>query len=107
MKHIAAYALLVLGGNNAPTAADVEKVMKDAGIKGDADKAAAVCAACKGKDFHSLVAEGIKAMSSMGGGSSAPTAASKAPAKAAEKVVEVVKEEEADVDMGDLFGGDY
>lgn len=106
MKHIAAYALLVLGGNNAPTAADVEKVMKEAGIKGDSDKAAAVCAACKGKDFHSLVAEGLKAMSSMGG-SSAPAAASKAPAKAAEKVAEVVKEEEADVDMGDLFGGDY
>ena len=42
----------------------------------------------------------------MGGGSSAPAAA-KGPAKAAEKVVEVVKEEEADVDMGDLFGGDY
>lgn len=106
MKHIAAYALLVLGGNKAPTAADVEKVMKEAGIKGDSAKAAAVCAACKGKDFHSLVAEGLKAMGSMQG-SSAPAAASKAPVKVVEVVKEVVKEEEADVDMGDLFGGDY
>ena len=106
MKHIAAYALLILGGNNAPTAADIEKVLKEAGVKGDADKAAAVVAACAGKEFHTLVAEGVKAMSSFGGGSSAPAAA-KGPAKAAEKVEEVVKEEEADVDMGDLFGGDY
>ena len=44
----------------------------------------------------------------MGGGSSAPVAAaSTAPAKAAEKAPEPVKEEEVDVDMGDLFGGDY
>jgi len=108
MKHIAAYALLVLGGNKAPTAADVEKVLKEAGVKGDADKAAKVVAACAGKEFHTLVAEGLKSMSSMGGSSSAPVAAvSAAPAKAAEKVVEVVKEEEVDVDMGDLFGGDY
>ena len=35
MKHIAAFALLVLGGNAAPTAADVEKVLKDAGAKAE------------------------------------------------------------------------
>ena len=35
MKHIAAFALLVLSGKENPTAADVEKLLKDAGIKAD------------------------------------------------------------------------
>jgi large subunit ribosomal protein LP0 len=37
----------------------------------------------------------------------APAQSSAAPAKAAEKVEEKPKEEEADVDMGGLFGDDY
>ena len=32
MKYIAAYALLVLGGKAEPSPADVEKVLKDAGV---------------------------------------------------------------------------
>lgn len=94
--------MVVLSGKDAPTAADVEKVLKEAGVKADADKVAALIAALKDKPFHSLVAEGLKAMSSMG---SAAPAAGGAPAKAAEKEAE--PEPEEDVDMGDLFGGDY
>jgi large subunit ribosomal protein LP2 len=60
MKHIAAYALLILGGNNAPTAADIEKVLKEAGVKGDADKAAAVVAACAGKEFTPLLPKALR-----------------------------------------------
>jgi len=60
MKYIAAYALLVLGGKSAPTAADVETVLKDAGIKADSGKVASVVAALAGKEFHTLVAEGLK-----------------------------------------------
>ena len=100
MKHFAAYALLVLGGNAAPTAADVEKVLTAAGVKGDEGKAAALVEAMKGKDFHAVVAEGLSQMGSMGSAAAAPVSA--APAKKEEKVVE--KEEEVDVDMGDLFG---
>ena len=99
MKHFAAYALLVLGGNSAPSAADVEKVLTAAGVKGEEGKVAALVEAMKGKDFHAVVAEGLKSMSSMGS-AAAPVAA--AVEKKVEKVVE--KEEEVDVDMGDLFG---
>jgi large subunit ribosomal protein LP2 len=103
MKHIAAYALLVLSGKNEPTAADIEKVLKEAGVKADSDKVAALCEALKGKAFHELVVKGVAAMGSMG--SAAPVAASGA---AVAKVAAVVEEEpEEDVDMGDLFGGDY
>lgn len=106
MKHIAAYALLVLGGKADPSAADVEKVLKEAGAKGDSDQITALVAALKGKAFHELVATGTKAMSSMGGASAAPAGGKAAPTAAAKVEEEVV--EEADVDMGDLFGGgDY
>lgn len=99
MKHFAAYALLVLGGKSAPTAADVEKVLTAAGVKGEEGKVAALVEAMAGKDFHAVVEEGLKQMSSMGGAA--------APVVAAEKKVEAKveeKEEEVDVDMGDLFG---
>ena len=39
MKYIAAYALLVLGGKAEPSAADIEKVLKEAGIKAEEGKA--------------------------------------------------------------------
>ncbi len=55
MKHIAAYALLVLGGNANPTADDVEKVLKAAGAKSDSAKVAQLVEALKGKKFHELV----------------------------------------------------
>lgn len=66
MKYIAAYALLVLGGNANPSAADVEKVLKEAGIKADSANVERVVAALTGKTFHELVQNGKKKMSSMG-----------------------------------------
>nr|ABU80575.1 acidic ribosomal protein P2 [Sterkiella histriomuscorum] len=106
MKYIAAYALLVLGGKAEPSVADVEKVLKEAGIKSETDHAERLVSSLKGKAFHELVASGKSKMSSMGSVVSAPAAGGAAPAKAA-AVVEEKKEEEADVDMGGLFGDDY
>ena len=106
MKHIAAYALLVLGGNASPSAADVEKVLKEAGVKADADKVESLVKALEGKAFHELVSEGTKALSSMG--TAAPAAAATTTAAAAkeeEKPVEE-EEEEVDADCGNLFGDD-
>ncbi len=108
MKYIAAYALLVLGGNASPKAADVEKVLKEAGIKSEAEHVEKLIAAFAGKTFHELVKSGTAKLSSMGTAVAAPAATtSAAPAKAAAKVEEKPKEEEADVDMGGLFGDDY
>ena len=102
MKHIAAFALLVLGGNASPTAADVEKVLKDAGAKPDSDKVASMIKAFEGKDFNELVKSGLSKMASMGSG---PASAAAGPAAAAAPMEEK-KEEVEDVDMGGLFGGD-
>ena len=107
MKYIAAYALLVLGGKAEPSAKDLEVVLKEAGIKSEADHVERLITALKGKTFHELVAKGNAKMASMGPVASAP-AAGGAPAAAKAKVEEEKpKEEEADVDMGGLFGDEY
>ena len=101
MKHIAAFALLVLGGNENPTAADVEKLLKAAGVTPDSEKIEKMIASFEGKKFNEMVEGGLAKMATMG--SAGPAAAGGAPAAAAK---EEVKEEVEDVDMGGLFGDD-
>ena len=105
MKHIAAFALLVLGGNQNPSAADVEKLLKEAGVKADSDKIEKMLASFEGKPFHEMVAGGLAKMATMG--TAGPAAGSSSgPAAASKPVVEEKKEEVENVDMGGLFGGD-
>ena len=106
MKHLAAYALLVLGGKESPTADDVTKLLKDSGVTADAEKIKAMIAAFDGKPFHEMVKGGLEKLASMGTGSAAPAAGGAAADAPAAKVEEKVEEEEEDVDMGGLFGGD-
>ena len=108
MKYIAAYALLVLGGNATPSAADVEKVLKEAGIKSESEHVERLVSALAGKTFHELVASGTAKLASMGPVAAPAGPAGGASAPAAKKEEEKPKEEEAaDVDMGGLFGDDY
>ena len=110
MKYIAAYALLILGGKSSPSAADVTKVLAEAGIKADADHVQKLVTALDGKTFHELVQSGKKKMSSLGTVVAAPAggaASGQAAAKVEAPKEEEKKEEEADVDMGGLFGDDY
>ena len=108
MKHIAAYALLVLAGKK-PSAADVEKVIKEAGASPDSEQVKALIEALKDKEFHELVGEGMKTLGSMGTGSGAAAGgAAKADAGEAKKEeAPAEEEEEDDVDMGGLFGEEY
>ena len=103
MKHLAAFALLVLGGNENPKKADVEKLLKAAGVAADSEKIEAMLKAFEGKKFNEAVTEGLAKMATMGGG--AP-AASGGAAAVEDKKEEAPKEEIEEVDMGDLFGGD-
>ena len=52
MKHASALALLVLGGNESPSKADIEKFMKKAGVTSDSDELDKLVAANKDKKFH-------------------------------------------------------
>ena len=58
MKELAAYMLLVKGGNAAPSAADVTKVVEAAGGEVDADKLTTLLADMEGKDFNELLEAG-------------------------------------------------
>merc|ERR1712242_65682 len=61
----------------------------------------------KGKKFSDLVAEGTKALGSMGSGSAGPAAAGgEAAAGAAPKEEEKEEEEDDEVEMDGLFGDD-
>jgi len=106
MKHIAAYALLVLGGKEKPTAKEVEALLKEAGCKADSDKVKALIEKMDGKRFDECGSAGLAKMASMGTG--APAGAGGATtAAAAPKEEEKPKEDEPeDVDMGGLFGDD-
>ena len=106
MKYVAAYALLVLGGKASPKAADVEKVLKEAGIKSEAEHVERLVVALAGKPFHELVAAGTAKLATMGSVQVAPAATSAPAAAKKEAKEEKPKEEEADVDMGGLFGDD-
>jgi len=109
MKHVAAYALLVLGGNASPSADDVTNVLKEAGTKADSDAVEKLIAAVKGKSFHEVVSEGLKAIGACGpaaGAAVASGAAPKADEKKEEEAVVEEEEEEVDMDMGGMFGDD-
>lgn len=108
MRHVAAFLLLVLGGNTSPSAADVEKVIASFGGEADAAKIELLLKELEGKDIEEVIAAGKAKLAtvSVGGGSSSGAAAS-AGAAAAAPVEE--KEEEEEADLGgaamDMFGG--
>ena len=107
MKEQAAYSLLYISGNAAPTSAQVEAFMKDCGVSCDKDTLKTFFAQIDGKSVTDMVAAGSKKhvkMPTGGGGGARPAAAGGAAAAAAPE--EEKKEEVEDVDMGGLFGGD-
>ena len=59
------------------------------------------------KSIPELIKEGNKKFASMPAGGAAPASGAAAGAAAAAPVKEEEPEPEEDVDMGDLFGGDY
>ena len=73
MRHLAAYLLLVVGGNASPTADDVTNVLSKAGIESDSERLSQLMAELEGKDINELVALGKEKL--MVGGAMAASAA--------------------------------
>ncbi|DBA03679.1 TPA: hypothetical protein N0F65_004096 [Lagenidium giganteum] len=108
MRYIAAYLLAVLGGNAAPSAADVTAIISSVGVEVDAERVEKLIAELEGKDINEIIAAGSKKLAKFGGAAPAAGAAGAAAGGAAaeEKKEEVVEEEEADLGGGmDMFGG--
>ncbi|EAS36868.3 60S acidic ribosomal protein P2 [Coccidioides immitis RS] len=106
MKHLAAYLLLSLGGNESPSASDIKGVLSSVGIDADEERLEKLISELKGKDLQELIAEGTTKLASVpsGGAAAAPAAGAggaaageAAPAAEEEKKEE---EEESDEDMG-------
>lgn len=54
MKHLAAYLLLKLGGNQSPSVSDITEVLASVGIDADEDRLEKLVAELKGKDLQEV-----------------------------------------------------
>jgi len=109
MKHVAAYLLLVLGGNASPDAEAIHKLLASVGIEADKEKSQKLISELKGKKIEDVIAEGSKKLVSLPVGNAAPAAAVSSNAAAKDDKKEEKKEdkkkkeepkEEEDEDMG-------
>jgi len=104
MKYLAAYLLLVIGGNTAPSVSDVSALLATVGVETESARVEALIAQLAGKDINELIAEGSSKLASVpaGGASAAAAPAAGGAAAAAEKAEEKKEEakEESDDDMG-------
>eukprot|EP00210_Caulerpa_lentillifera_P001366 g1314.t1 len=115
MKHVAAYLLesslspptplliffpfqAVLGGNQHPSAKDIEKILDSVGVDVDSTKLKQLLSELEGKDIHEVICAGREKMASVPTGgvavASGGTAAAGGPAAAAEEEKPEEKEEE-------------
>ncbi|KAJ5635057.1 uncharacterized protein N7484_008370 [Penicillium longicatenatum] len=104
MKHIAAYMLLALAGNESPSVADIKAVLSSVGIDAETERLEKLIAELEGKNLQELIAEGSAKLASVpSGGAGAAAAAPAAGGAANEAAPEAAKEEEkeeSDDDMG-------
>jgi len=107
MRYIAAYLLLVNGGNASPSASDIKSLLSTVGIESDDERLNKLISELEGKDINTVISEGSAKLASVpsgggGGGGAAPAAATAAPAATEEKAEEKKEEEkeESDDDMG-------
>lgn len=74
MKLLAAYILLVLGGNSSPSADDITNLITSVGGEVDEESLTTLLNDLEGKDIKELLAKGEKDLSSVVGVAAAPAA---------------------------------
>ncbi|GAV52106.1 hypothetical protein ZYGR_0AG00970 [Zygosaccharomyces rouxii] len=104
MKYLAAYLLLVQGGNAAPSAADIKRIIESVGVEAEESRIQTLLTSLEGKgSLDEVIAEGEKKLATVpaAGAAAAGGAAAAAggEAEAKEEAKEEVKEE-SDDDMG-------
>jgi len=115
MKYLGAYLMAVLGGKEAPTAADVKQILEAGGIEFEQEMLDRLIERMDGKKAHELISEGYGKFAACGGGgggggggaavAAAGGAEGAGDAGAAKKEEKKVEEEEEEEDMDfDLFG---
>ncbi|KAG0037442.1 60S acidic ribosomal protein P2 [Podila clonocystis] len=100
MKYIAAYHLLTIGGNDAPTAADIIALLATVGIEAESERVETVVARLAGKDIDELISEGTSKLASIPSDDAAVAGAHTPAGAPAEEKVEVKEGDDCD-DCGD------
>ncbi|KAL2869691.1 ribosomal protein P2 [Aspergillus lucknowensis] len=83
MKHLAAYLLLIVGGNTKPSAEDIKEVLASVGVDYDEERLNQLLNELSGKDIHELIAIGSSKLAT-GIGSSPSAGETEAPEPARE-----------------------
>eukprot|EP00567_Pseudictyota_dubia_P017951 CAMPEP_0197434336 /NCGR_PEP_ID=MMETSP1175-20131217/2091_1 /TAXON_ID=1003142 /ORGANISM="Triceratium dubium, Strain CCMP147" /LENGTH=104 /DNA_ID=CAMNT_0042963019 /DNA_START=60 /DNA_END=370 /DNA_ORIENTATION=- len=104
MRHVAAYLMLVLGGNATPSADDVKGVLSSVGVEADDAQLKSLISSLEGKDLNELIEEGKKKLVNVGGGGRGGGAAGGAAGGAEAAAVEE-KEEESEEESAGGAGG--
>ena len=60
MRHVAAYLLAVLGGNESPSSKDIKDILSSVGVEADDKSLETVINSLKGKDIEELLKEGTE-----------------------------------------------
>ncbi|CUM63201.1 uncharacterized protein PRCAT00000770001 [Priceomyces carsonii] len=105
MKYLAAYLLLVQGGNESPSAKDISDLLESIGVEAEESKLNLLLSDLQGKDINQLIAEGNTKLASVpSGGAAAGGSSAAAGGAAAEEAAEETKEEEAKEESDDDMG---
>jgi len=105
MRILGAYLLAVLGGNDSPDAAALNKILRAAGAEAEAAEVEKVISQLKGKDLDALIEEGSKKLSAVPtGGAAAPAAGGAAAGGAAAPKEEEKKKESTEESEGGDMG---
>jgi len=101
MRVISAYLLAVLGGNDQPTAGDINKILESVGISADAERVSLLIEEMQGKTLSQVIEAGKEKLSkapAMGGAAPAAAAgaAGAAPAAAGAAAEEAAAKSESE-----------
>jgi large subunit ribosomal protein LP2 len=108
MKEIAAYVLLLLGGNATPSAEDISTLITSTGAEADSEKIQTLLTDLEGKDINELLEKGQKDLKACAGAIGAAAPAAKSGAAAAGGAAAPAAEEKPKVEEVDaLDGGEY
>mmetsp|Transcript_25438 Transcript_25438/g.31342 ORF Transcript_25438/g.31342 Transcript_25438/m.31342 type:complete len:113 (+) Transcript_25438:88-426(+) len=106
MKHVAAYLMLKLGGNDSPSAADVTAALGTVGVEVDSDSLNRLIAELEGKDINEVLEAGKGMLAKFGGGGGGGGGGGAAGGGEAAVEEEAPEEEEVgEAPVVDMFGG--
>ncbi|EEQ38888.1 hypothetical protein EJF18_30269 [Clavispora lusitaniae] len=105
MKYLAAYLLLVQGGNTSPSASDISALLETVGVEVEESRISTLLGELKDKTIEELIAEGNTKLASVPtGGAAAASSGSAAAASGSTEAAAEEKEEEAKEESDDDMG---